>query len=113
MADRAKVSTENLKQIIAGTSLPSGAPRGVGPHLQSKLDAAYPGWSALGQAAANDVIAALPNAVALRSALGQIASSMQAESTTTRELVALLLRDVAIRPNDLEATLVMLLKLIS
>lgn len=51
VADEAKVSAENLKQIIAGTQLPSGQPRGVGPNLQRKLDARYPGWSGLEAAA--------------------------------------------------------------
>lgn len=41
------MSAENLKQIVAGTKLPSGSPRGVGPALQRKLDAAFPGWSKL------------------------------------------------------------------
>lgn len=43
-------SEENLKQILAGTKLPSGNPRGVGPLLQKKLDARYPGWSKLAPA---------------------------------------------------------------
>lgn len=47
VADATASSEENLKQILAGTRLPSGAPRGVGPTLQRRLDAAYPGWSAL------------------------------------------------------------------
>ncbi len=47
VADATASSEENLKQILAGTKLPSGAPRGVGPTLQRRLDAAYPGWSAL------------------------------------------------------------------
>lgn len=38
-------SPENLSQILAGTQLPSGEPRGVGPSLQKKLERRYPGWS--------------------------------------------------------------------
>lgn len=38
-------SAENLSQILAGTLLPSGAPRGVGPGLQRKLERRYPGWA--------------------------------------------------------------------
>jgi hypothetical protein len=49
VADNAKVSDQNLYQIINRKGkLPSGEPRGVGPKLQTKLDAAYPGWSGLG-----------------------------------------------------------------
>lgn len=45
VADEAHISAENLRQIIAGTKLQSGEPRGVGPTLQRKLEAAYPGWA--------------------------------------------------------------------
>lgn len=45
VAVEAKVSADNLRQIIAGTKLESGAPRGVGPTLQRKLEAKYPGWA--------------------------------------------------------------------
>ena len=44
VADEANISADNLRQIIAGTKLESGAPRGVGPMLQRKLEAKYPGW---------------------------------------------------------------------
>lgn len=45
VADKAGVSAENLQQIVKGTLLPkSKEPRGVGPTLQRKLSAAYPGW---------------------------------------------------------------------
>lgn len=47
VAEASGVSAENLKQIIGGTKLPSGRPRGVGPGVQSKLDAAFPGWARL------------------------------------------------------------------
>lgn len=33
-----------INQIINRTKLPSGRPRGVGPTLRDKLDAAFPGW---------------------------------------------------------------------
>ena len=45
VAAKAHVSADNLRQIIAGTKLESGAPRGVGPTLQRKLEAHYPGWA--------------------------------------------------------------------
>ena len=38
-------SAANLSQILAGTQLPSGEPRGVGPTLQRKLERRFPGWS--------------------------------------------------------------------
>jgi len=44
VADKAKVSAENLTQITKGVKLPSGNPRGVGPGIRAKLTAAYPGW---------------------------------------------------------------------
>jgi phage repressor protein C with HTH and peptisase S24 domain len=40
----ANVSAANLKQILAGTLLPSGNPRGVGPSLRKSLSDAYPEW---------------------------------------------------------------------
>lgn len=45
VADKAGVSADNLKQILAGTKLPSGQPRGIGPTVRRKLETAYPGWS--------------------------------------------------------------------
>lgn len=44
VADRAHVSAANLWQILAGTKLPSGKSRGVGPNLREKLNAAFPAW---------------------------------------------------------------------
>ena len=45
VADRAKLSAESLKQVLAGTKLPkSGNPRGVGPTAQKALAMAFPGW---------------------------------------------------------------------
>ena len=40
-------SAENLKQILNGTPLPSGNPRGVGPGIRKKLNAAFPNWLAM------------------------------------------------------------------
>lgn len=48
VADETESSLENLKQILAGTKLPSGSPRGVGPNLQKRLSARYPGWEKIG-----------------------------------------------------------------
>ncbi len=44
VAEKARVSPDNLWQIVNGTKLPSGNPRGVGPALRGKLTAAFPGW---------------------------------------------------------------------
>lgn len=44
VAATAGVSSENLKQILRGTKLPSGNPRSVGPSLRKKLDDHFPGW---------------------------------------------------------------------
>ena len=45
VAASARVSAENLRQVVAGTKLGSGQPRGVGPSVQRRLEEAYPGWS--------------------------------------------------------------------
>lgn len=44
VADAAHISADNLWQILHGTLLPSGKPRGIGSRLALKLDARYPGW---------------------------------------------------------------------
>lgn len=38
------LSAANLKQILAGTLLPSGNPRGVGPSVRKRLSEIYPNW---------------------------------------------------------------------
>lgn len=45
IAERIRSSPDSLKQVIAGTKLPSGKPRGVGPDIQQRLEKAFPGWS--------------------------------------------------------------------
>ena len=47
VADAIASSEQTLWQIVNGVKLPSGEPRGVGPNLQKRLDARYPGWSLL------------------------------------------------------------------
>ena len=47
VADAIASSEQTLWQIVNGIKLPSGEPRGVGPNLQKRLDARYPGWSLL------------------------------------------------------------------
>ena len=44
VADKAKLSAENLRQIIKGVKLPSGHMRGVGPTLRNRITEAYPHW---------------------------------------------------------------------
>lgn len=44
VARLARVSKDNLWQILNGTKLPSGKPRGIGPTLRRKLTATYPAW---------------------------------------------------------------------
>ena len=44
VAHEAHISPENLWQIINGTTLPSGKPRGVGPNLRRRLSIKYPDW---------------------------------------------------------------------
>lgn len=45
VADKAGVSAPYLWQIVHGTLMPSGRPRGVGRRIAEKLDAAFPGWT--------------------------------------------------------------------
>lgn len=45
VAERAGLSSENLKQILKGVLLPSGNPRGVGPGVRKALNESYPGWA--------------------------------------------------------------------
>lgn len=49
---------------------------------------------------------------ALRAALGQIAEKMRAANRTEREMLALVMRDVAVRPEALETTLGTLFKML-
>jgi hypothetical protein len=44
VAEAAGVNDQTLYQILKGVKLPSGEPRGVGPGLQKKIEAAFPGW---------------------------------------------------------------------
>lgn len=44
VAAAADLSLGNMKQILAGTLLPSGNPRGVGPGLRKRLTEVFPGW---------------------------------------------------------------------
>lgn len=47
VAGKIHSSPDSLKQVIAGTKLPSGKPRGIGPDIQQRLEKAFPGWSEL------------------------------------------------------------------
>ena len=44
VAEKAKVSADNLWQILKGIKLPSGKPRGVGARLRERLSNTYPDW---------------------------------------------------------------------
>ncbi len=46
VADRAGLDDQSIYQILTGVKLPSGNAKGVGPTMQRKLDAAFPGWAA-------------------------------------------------------------------
>lgn len=50
----AGVSADNLWQVLHGTLLPNGKPRGVGRQLASKLNAAFPGWMSVHPASAGE-----------------------------------------------------------
>lgn len=66
VAEKAEISADNLKQIIAGTKLPkTGEPRGIGPLLQKKLDASFPGWAKLADPKAPQMLSAAALRVAV------------------------------------------------
>lgn len=44
VAAEAGISEGNLWQVLHGTLLPSGQPRGIGRRLQDKISQRYPGW---------------------------------------------------------------------
>lgn len=54
VAAAARVNPDYLWQIINGTPLPSGNPRGVGRQLAAKLESAFPGWDSIHPAAAGE-----------------------------------------------------------
>ena len=81
IADRIGVNDQTLWQVINGTKLPSGQPRGVGPAIQRKLEQHYPGWSsapALRYSVQESAAAYLPardpydTTVAMADALGRL-----------------------------------------
>lgn len=47
VAEKAGVSAENLAQVLAGTPLPSGRPRGIGPSVAERLEKAFPNWAVI------------------------------------------------------------------
>lgn len=54
------LSAESLKQVLAGTKLPSGNPRGLGPKSLDAIEAAYPGWMDSTRAPVTDALKAWP-----------------------------------------------------
>ncbi len=44
VADKAKVSPDNLWQVLNGTPLPSGKPRSIGIVVREKITKAFPNW---------------------------------------------------------------------
>lgn len=46
VAAQTGLSSANIKQILAGTLLPSGNPRGVGPNMRKALAESFPSWMA-------------------------------------------------------------------
>ncbi len=44
VAERAGISEDNLKQVLAGTKLKSGRARGLGPNIRNRLDESFPDW---------------------------------------------------------------------
>ena len=91
VAAAAELNPTYLWQILHATKLASGAPRGVGPKVAAKLEAAYPGWLLAG--IKNDVEGA-----ALRPApqqtedlldcLSTLGSAMQRLSPNRRDALA-------------------------
>ena len=94
VAANAGVSSENLKQILSGVKLRSGAPRGVGPKLQAALEKHYPGWSRLGESPR-------PSGDSpIQAALEALARELIAADSATRSAVGSLLKSFAESPQD-------------
>lgn len=88
-------SPESLKQVLAGTLLPSGQPRGIGPSIQRKLDASYPGWSRLPVPGGPKVPAS-----DLEAAVHVIAAALREARSSTRKAVGSLLAALAEAPEE-------------
>ena len=102
VADEIGASAEGLRQVYNGIKLPSGQPRGLGPSIQAKLEAKYPGWWKA-EAATNarsapslsdalpvvlDAIDACPSREELRQLLPLIATGAPAYRQRLAELLA-------------------------
>ena len=64
VAKRLGVNDQSLYQILAGVRLKSGRPKGIGPQLKEKLNAAYPAWNA--QPLTSDGFPSKPSDMALK-----------------------------------------------
>lgn len=98
VADEAGVSADYLWQILNGTPLPSGQPRGVGARLARKIDAKYPGWANM----PSPVQAGPPPAPAasLAQAVEAVARAVASQPRTGRLQLQALLADLAASPED-------------
>ena len=109
VADKSGISPDNLWQIINGTKLPSGNPRGVGPKLRLKITAAYPDWLSPTLAAQipNDAaggaavaVLAAPAVATLGQTLERLASYFEMMDASTRSIAISLLGQLADNPQD-------------
>ena len=100
VADKAKISPDNLAQIIAGTKLPSGNPRGVGPGIRAKLTAAFPDWMPITVGTAATPVFNIAPSQTLEAHLLGLSKYLSALDESERDLAGVLLAQLAKRPED-------------
>lgn len=106
VADKSGISPDNLWQIINGTKLPSGNPRGVGPKLRQKITNAYPDWltpalaAQIPSGAAGGAVTVPPVPATLAQTLEQLASYFEVMDASTRSIAISLLGQLADNPQD-------------
>lgn len=102
VADTIQASAEGLRQILRGTLLPSGEPRGVGPTVAKKLSAAFPGWDAQApQTAPNPKPS--QEQVAIDQVVAELAKRLDELDEVEREYAAVRLQTLAQAPDSQRA----------
>lgn len=112
VAEVAGVSADNLWQILKGIKLPSGEPRGVGPRLARKLDAAFPGWADSPASQSPVMDPAAGSGTFLQQALEHLARSLGELSRVERRQAAALLPMLAEEPEARAETCEALMRLL-
>ncbi len=98
IADATGLSAESLTQVLKGTKLPSGKPRGLGPNSIDAITAQYPGWMDLGSGELTAGRA--QSGPSLDQCLGVVARVVASASKIQRRQLAALLESLASAPED-------------